>query len=109
MKESFYEKIRLQIFNKFWASADKVLQSLQISTLVTKNQKKSSRKRNKPTVKNREYPKAYTLLINGDSVPVCAKMFHSTLGIDEKNMDSHENYDQDWSASKREKRLTQKL
>ena len=86
MKESFSEETRLQIFNKFWASGDKALQSQQISTLVTKNQKKRSGKRNKPTVKNRGYSKAYTLLINGDSVSVCAKMFHNTLGIDEKRV-----------------------
>ena len=84
-KESFSKETRLQIFNKFRATGDKALQSQQISTLVTKNLKKPSKKRSKHTVRNREYTKAYTLL-NGDSVSVCAKMFHNSLGINQKRV-----------------------
>ena len=86
-QDSFPEEERQKIFTEFYATGDKMMQSPQIASLVSKQPKIRTRKRrDKAKIRNREFTRVYTLLTNGNPIQVCQQMFLNTLAIDEKRV-----------------------
>ena len=88
--ETFTEEKRIQIFNDFYSSGDKSIQSHQIGMLVKQTKKKRERKSKDKTKKERtrEFTRTYSLCFDDEVLPCCSVMFYNTLVIDEKRVRS---------------------
>ena len=84
-REKFPEEIRRQIFESFYASGDRNVQTQQLATLVT--ERETARKRGaNPESSRRNFSREYSLMKKGERIKVCQKMFLSTFAIDEKRI-----------------------
>ena len=84
-REKFPEEIRRQIFESFYASGHRNVQTEQLATLVTEC--KTARKRGAdPESSQRNFSREYSLMKRGERVKVCQKMFLSTFPIVKKRI-----------------------
>ena len=83
--ESISQQQRQEVSNDFYKSSDRVGQTQELASLVTRRPEDRTRKSgNAVKTRNREYTREYTLLSNGIPTKVCTTMFPNTIGISEK-------------------------
>ena len=84
-REKFPEEIRRQIFESFYASGHRNIQTKQLATLVTEHETAHKRGAN-PESSRRNFSREYSLMKRGERVKACQKMFLSTFSIVEKRI-----------------------
>ncbi|XP_066922321.1 uncharacterized protein [Clytia hemisphaerica] len=88
--DTFTEEKRIQIFNDFYASGDKKIQTQQIAMLVKEEKKSRERKTKDKTKKSRtrDFTRTHSLFIDGEKRKCCSVMFLNTLAINDKRVKS---------------------